>query len=126
MTVHWENLVIDAAEPATLAAFWEAALGWEARQVDEGDESYFIVEPPEGDPRRGVVPELDIIAVPEAKTVKNRLHIDLRPDDQAAEVARLEALGARRVDVGQGSVRWVVLADPEGNEFCVLSAPHPA
>ena len=54
--------------------------------------------------------------------MKNRLHLDLRPDDQAAEIARFEALGARRVDVGQGDVTWVVLADPEGNEFCILGA----
>ena len=58
--------------------------------------------------------------------MKNRLHLDLRPEDQAAEVARLEALGATRVDVGQGDdVTWVVLADPEGNEFCVLRAVRP-
>jgi hypothetical protein len=49
-------------------------------------------------------------------------HIDLAPDDQAAEVARLEALGARQADVGQGDVSWRVMADPEGNEFCVLTA----
>jgi Glyoxalase-like domain len=54
------------------------------------------------------------------KTVKNRLHLDLRPADQPAEVARLEALGARRVSIGQGDVSWVVMADPEGNEFDVL------
>lgn len=60
--------------------------------------------------------------MPEGKQVKNRLHFDLRPDtDQAGEVARLEALGARRVDIGQGAeATWVVLADPDGNEFCVL------
>jgi hypothetical protein len=62
--------------------------------------------------------------VPEAKGVKNRLHIDLNPDDQVAEVDRLLALGATRADIGQGDVPWVVLADPEGNEFCVLT-PHP-
>jgi len=60
--------------------------------------------------------------VPEDKTVKNRLHLDLRPDDQAAEVERLVGLGATRVDLGQGEASWVVLADPEGNEFCVLRA----
>ncbi|MGZ6798077.1 MAG: VOC family protein, partial [Nocardioidaceae bacterium] len=60
--------------------------------------------------------------VPEQKAVKNRLHIDLRPQNQAAEVARLEALGATRVDIGQGETTWVVLADPDGNEFCVLRA----
>jgi hypothetical protein len=64
--------------------------------------------------------------VPESKTVKNRLHLDLRPDDQDAEVARFEELGARRVDVGQsGEETWVVMADPEGNEFCILRALTP-
>jgi hypothetical protein len=63
------------------------------------------------------------VPVPEPKTAKNRLHIDLNPDNQDAEVARLQALGAKRVDVGQSDeVTWVVLADPEGNEFCVLTA----
>jgi hypothetical protein len=65
------------------------------------------------------------VTVPEGKTVKNRLHIDLAPgpdDDHATEVARLEKLGARRVDIGQGdAVPWIVMADPEGNEFCVLT-----
>jgi Glyoxalase-like domain len=58
--------------------------------------------------------------VPESKRVKNRLHLDFRPDDQDLEVDRLLALGASRVDIGQGESPWVVLADPEGNEFCVL------
>ena len=61
--------------------------------------------------------------VPDAKTVKDRIHIDLRPENQAAEVARAEAMGARRVDIGQGTDKsWVVFADPEGNEFCILRA----
>ena len=67
--------------------------------------------------------------MPEDKKGKNRLHVDLRPDDQDAEVARLESLGATRADIGQGETRWVVMADPEGNEFCVLgplSAEHQA
>jgi hypothetical protein len=64
--------------------------------------------------------------VPETKAVKNRPHLDLRPKDQAAEVARLEALGARRVDVGQGEVGWVVMEDPDGNEFDVLQPLPPA
>jgi len=70
------------------------------------------------------VPELLFLRVPEAKTVKNRLHIDLRPEDQDAEVARAEALGARRIDIGQGEQTWVVFADPDGNEFCILQ-PQP-
>ena len=69
---------------------------------------------------------VEVLRVPEEKAVKNRLHLDLRPKDQAAEVARLEALGARRVDIGQGTDKtWVVMADPEGNEFCVLRAYTP-
>ncbi len=68
---------------------------------------------------------LVFVPVPEGKTVKNRLHIDLRPDDQAAEVERLLALGARRTDIGQGEQPWVVLVDPEGNEFCVLATRRP-
>jgi hypothetical protein len=68
------------------------------------------------------VPTLVFATVPEGKTVKNRLHLDVRPIDASheAEVERLIGLGARRADIGQGDVPWVVLADPEGNEFCVL------
>ena len=85
----------------------------------EGDE--VVLEPPEGSQEDGVVPDLLFLRVPEEKAGKNRRHLDLRPEDQAAEVARLEALGARRADVGQGpDVSWVVMADPDGNEFCVL------
>ena len=68
------------------------------------------------------LPGLLFLSVPEGKTIKNRLHLDLRPADRDAEVARLEGLGASRVDIGQGEQTWVVLADPEGNEFCVLRA----
>jgi predicted enzyme related to lactoylglutathione lyase len=66
------------------------------------------------------LPGLDFVRLDDSKTAKSRLHLDFRPDDQEAEVARLVAHGAKRVDVGQGDVPWVVLADPEGNEFCVL------
>ena len=76
--------------------------------------------------RSGVSPDILFGRVPETKQIKNRLHFDLRPDDQALEVARAEALGARRIDVGQSdSVSWVVRADPEGNEFCILRALTP-
>jgi hypothetical protein len=68
----------------------------------------------------------DFLKVPEGKTVKNRLHLDLRPADQGAEVARLQALGARQVSIGQGDVSWVVMADPDGNEFDVLQPLTPA
>jgi predicted enzyme related to lactoylglutathione lyase len=120
MAIRWQSVCIDAHDPDVLARFWAAALGWR-RTFDEPDE--IVLEPPAGSAEEGVVPDLVLGPVPEGRTVKNRLHLDLRPDDQAAEVARLEALGARRVDVGQGpDVTWVVLADPEGNEFCVLRA----
>ena len=123
MSLRFQALCVDAADPSAAAEFWEAALGWR-RTYDEPDE--VVLEPPAGSPEDGVAPDLLFLRVPEGKTVKNRLHIDLRPDDQAAEVARLEALGARRVDVGQqADVTWVVLADPFDNEFCVLRALRP-
>ena len=83
---------------------------------------------PSAEPHPGdcAVPCLLFIKAPDAKSAKNRLHLDLRPDDRDAEVARLEALGAKRVDIGQGpDVTWVVMADPDGNEFCVLRALRP-
>lgn len=73
-------------------------------------------------PAPGRLPGLLFVRVPEAKSVKNRLHLDFRPDDRDAEVQRLLALGATRAEVGQGEQSWVVLTDPEGNEFCVLSS----
>ena len=85
-----------------------------------------MLEPPAGSPQDGVVPDLLFLRVPEHKAGKNRLHLDLRPTDQAAEVARLEGLGAKRVSVGQGpDATWVTMADLEGNEFDVLRALRP-
>ena len=117
MALVWEQIVIDAREPERLGRWWAEALGWPI--VCESPEEFEIRPEPD------VLPGLLFLPVSDAKIVKNRLHIDLRPDDQAAEVARLVALGARRVDVGQGEVGWVVLADPEGNEFCVLRRAEP-
>ena len=117
--LRWQCVCVDAAEPAALATFWQEALGWR-RTHETGKE--VVLEPPAGSPEDGVSPDLLFLLVPEAKATKNRLHLDLRPLDQAAEVARLEGLGARRVDIGQGEQTWVVMADPEGNEFCVLRA----
>ncbi len=120
MSLRIQCLCIDTTDPAGLATFWEQALGWR-RTFDEPDE--VVLEPAEGSREDGVVPDLLFLKVPEAKAVKNRLHLDLRPDDQAAEVERLTQLGARRADVGQGfDVTWIVMADPHGNEFCVLKA----
>ncbi len=113
------NVTVDAHDPAALAAFWAQALGYRVA-VATPDET--AIEPPD-DPA-DACPALVFVPVPEGKVVKNRLHFDLAPDDQAAEVERLVALGARRVDIGQGAVPWVVMADPEGNEFCVLT-PRP-
>ena len=73
-------------------------------------------------PRDGAGVKLLFVQVSDRKTIKNRLHFDLRPEEQAAEVERLLGLGAKKVDIGQGEQTWVVLADPEGNEFCVLRA----
>jgi len=116
-------LAVDSTDPPALAAFWSAALGW--RQTYQDDDEV-VLEPPAGSPEDGLSPDLIFLRVPEAKAGKNRLHLDLRPVDQAAEVARLEQLGARRVLVGQSAdVTWVVLADPGGNEFCVLRALTP-
>lgn len=120
MSIRIQSISVDTTEPADLARFWQAALGW---RITEEDPDEVVLEPPAGSREDGVVPDILFLKVPEEKAGKNRLHLDLRPEDQAAEVARLEALGARRVNIGQGSdVTWVVLADPHGNEFCVLRA----
>ena len=123
MNIRIQCLCVDSSDPARLAAFWREALGW--RQTHAEDDEV-VLEPPAGSPEDGVAPDLLFLRVPEPKSGKNRWHIDLRPEDQAAEVARLEALGATRIDVGQGpEVTWVVMADPEGNEFDVLRAFRP-
>ena len=110
-------LVVDCRDPGRVARFWAEALGW---VISQDEDTEWVVEPPEGTREDCVVADLLFIKVPEPKAVKNRLHLDLRPDDQAAEVARLEELGAHRVDVGQeDDAVWIVMADPEGNEFCV-------
>jgi predicted enzyme related to lactoylglutathione lyase len=120
MAIRVQCLAVDSNDPDKLARFWADVLGWR-RTYEDGDE--VVLEPPAGSPDDGVSPDLIFLKVPEPKSVKNRLHLDLRPDDQAAEVRRIESLGAQRVSVGQGDdVTWVVLADPEGNEFCVLRA----
>lgn len=118
MNIRIQCLCIDTTNPARLADFWQAALGWR-RTFAEDDQ--IVLEPPEGSPEDGVSPDLLFLRVPEEVSGKNRLHLDLRPEDQAAEVARLEALGARHADVGQGTdVSWVVMTDPDGNFFDVL------
>lgn len=113
MGLHWEAIVVNSVDPRTLGHWWAGALGWEATEDEDGD---VAVRPPTAG-----LPELQFLAVPDGKETVNRLHLDFRPDDQIIEVSRLLELGATHADVGQGEASWVVLADPEGNEFCVLA-----
>jgi len=123
-SLRWQCVIVDCADPEPVATFWAAALGWRRTHVSlDGGE--IVLEPPEGSPEDGVSPDLLFIRVPDPTPGKNKLHLDLRPTDQAAEVARLEALGATRAEVGQSQraeASWVVMTDVEGNEFCVLRA----
>jgi catechol 2,3-dioxygenase-like lactoylglutathione lyase family enzyme len=121
------EIVVDCRDPIAQAAFWAAALGYHVVRTEDGqvEVAAWPQEPPDlaGQVRRApVAPALVFVTVPEGKTAKNRLHLDVRPVGcpHEAEVERLIGLGARRCDVGQGSRPWAVLADPEGNEFCVL------
>ena len=112
------SVVIDCADPSSLGRWWADVLSWKVT-YEEPDE--IVVEPPDGERLPGLV----FVPVPEAKSVKNRVHLDLAThseDHFAAEVARIRGLGARPADIGQGDTPWVVLTDPEGNEFCVLNA----
>lgn len=119
MTLTFTGVVIDCANPSAVADFWQQALGWSGR--GSGPRGEAVIEPQEGETTYGP-PSIVFQPVPEGKAVKNRVHLDFHSADQAADVARLEALGARRVDVGQGADKtFVVMADVEGNEFCVLS-----
>jgi predicted enzyme related to lactoylglutathione lyase len=116
-------LTIDAEDTDKLADFWCEALGYEVTyRSDEGEPEREVgLQSPD---RKGW--RILLLEVHDERTVKNRLHLDLRPDDQEAEVGRLEKIGAKRVDIGQSpEVTWVVMADPEGNEFCILRARRP-
>lgn len=128
MTSKLTELAIDCADPGVLARFWCAVLGYEVQDEDDGVVCIGTPLVPEGRRHPGPVPPvLTFARVPEGKTIKNRVHLDVNPadQDQDEEVRRLLALGARPADIGQGDVSWVVLADPEGNEFCVLAGRHP-
>jgi predicted enzyme related to lactoylglutathione lyase len=113
VSLEWEQVVVASRDPVALGRWWCEALRW---VVVNDDPVVFEIQQ---EPDR--LPGILFLANPDAKQRQNRLHIDLRPDDQQAEVERLTAMGASRVDVGQGDAPWVVLADPEGNEFCVLA-----
>ena len=114
MGLEWEQTIVDARDPVALGRWWQEALGWVV--VNDDPEEFEIR------PAADRLPGLLFARVPEPKTLKNRLHLDFRPDNRDREVERLLALGAARADIGQGEQSWVVLADPEGNEFCILSS----
>jgi Glyoxalase-like domain len=113
VSLTWEQVVVDAADPVSLGRWWADALGWVV--LNDSPEEFEIR------PAVDRLPGLVFIPVTDPRTVKNRLHLDFRPDDQQTEIARFLALGATLADVGQGEQPWTVLADPEGNVFCVLS-----
>ncbi|MFB8275863.1 VOC family protein [Nocardia colli] len=124
MAARITELVLDVADPERLAAFWSAVLGYV--ELDREDDGSIEIGPAEG--FGGPQPTLILSPSDEPRNGKLRLHIDINPTDrdQDAELERLLALGAKPVDVGQGdSVSWHVLADPEGNEFCLLRRRLP-
>ena len=114
MSLEWEQVSVDAKDAGALGRWWADVLGWVV--VNDSSDEFEIR------PAADQLPGLMFVPVPEDKQIKNRLHLDFRPDDQQVEVERFLRAGARPADVGQGSVAWVVLQDPEGNEFCVLAA----
>jgi hypothetical protein len=114
MSLKWEEVVVDCQDFRRIGHWWAEALGWPI--ILENDEELEIQNPLNKNPT------ILFANVPETKSVKNRLHLDLVPDDQSAEVERLLGLGASRADIGQSGTPWVVMADPEGNEFCVLTS----
>jgi hypothetical protein len=118
VSLEWEQTIVDAHDPESLGRWWREALGWIVVNEDPGE---FEIRP-----SAERLPGLLFVAESEPKLDKNRLHLDFRPDNRDAEVERLLALGAKHVDIGQGEQSWVVLADPEGNEFCVLGSRNSA
>lgn len=114
MALKFDEICIDAHDATGLGRWWSEVLGWPHDVDDDGD---VVLRAP-----AGAGPNWLFLATPDDKVVKNRIHFDFRPDDQQAEVKRVIAMGARHVDIGQGDASWVVLADPEGNEFCILAA----
>ncbi len=116
MAASLTEIVIDCSDPQRVGQFWCDVLGWELQAADGG---YFWASATGG---YDVRPFLVFQHVDELKTVKDRIHLDVSPRgcEQAEELARLLDLGATRADVGQGETPWIVLADPEGNEFCLL------
>ena len=117
MSLTINTLTVDARDPAAQAEFWSRVLGWHI--AGDAADHRLIVPTHDRNAAPHAIPVLCLLNG-DPKRVKNRWHFDLVPDDQASEVERLESLGAQRVDIGQGEVSWVVMEDPEGNEFCVM------
>ncbi|MEV6198964.1 VOC family protein [Streptomyces sp. NPDC051771] len=130
MTSRFTELVVDCHDPERLADFWCAVLDFKVIDRAEGQVEIASWEPTaEAVRARQTPPTIVFIRVPERKAGKNRLHLDVSPVDTTteAEAARLMALGATTVDIGQGPGRgWIVMADPEGNEFDVVRSLAPA
>lgn len=119
MGLRQTEIVIDCADHDVVVGFWAAALGWERRDVNE---QYVTLVPPASQRDADGPRPLPLLfqKVPEAKALKNRVHIDFVSDDRLSEIARLVGLGAREIATRSlGSFTWTVLADPEDNEFCV-------
>jgi hypothetical protein len=109
-------LTVDSKDPKKLGEWWKEAL--DLTVVFEDDDEFAV----SGRGRMDSSWNILFYRAPDEKKVKNRLHLDLIPDtDKEAEAKRLEAMGATRADIGQKDVSWIVMADPEGNEFCILS-----
>jgi predicted enzyme related to lactoylglutathione lyase len=121
MALRLVQIAMNARDDAAVGQFWAEALGWRVSSEGPGVTNVEPVGLAYPDPAAVYI---DVLAVAEPKTVKNRVHLDLASRSaahQAELVARLKGLGATQADVGQGDVSWTVLADPEGNEFCVLT-----
>ena len=134
MVSRFSELMIDCHDTRRVAEFWCAVLGYEITDIEIIETEGEIIEiapakvTTEALLAGPIPPPLVFVKVPESKSVKNRIHIDVSPIDasQEDEVRRIEGLGAKRIDIGQGDVHWVVMADPEGNEFCVLRSLAPS
>jgi len=129
MTSRFTELAVDCHDPERLAAFWCEVLDFKVIERSEGKVEIGSWVPTVEEVRaRQMPPTVLFVQVPEGRAAKNRLHLDVSPIDGSTEdeVARLLGLGATKADVGQGPGRnWVVMADPEGNEFCVLRSLAP-
>jgi predicted enzyme related to lactoylglutathione lyase len=109
-------VVVDCTDPRRMARFWDEAMDWTLHEVTDDHATMRSA--------KGVGPYLEFLRTPDTKSVWNRVHLDVCPypgDDMAAEAARLRALGATDPDIDQSALHWTVLADPEGNEFCLLT-----